>query len=209
MRFQNSQYESRWTMYMQVMYIPCTTYVMYIQFTTLYEPCSYSSEQYKICWDTYMTCWDMYIHWHKFILMHVHVYTWPNNVYSMYMSSMYNFMCLWTWKPKSKKLLRSGFEHVTLCISGGCLNHCTTSIVEFNQLCQYISIVVPGGWWRTSGAGPAPRPRHDVAGPSINMDLVEAEVHREAGRHSSPARLRNSPGRATWRAAGSCSINTD
>ena len=27
----------------------------------------------------------------------------------------------------------------------------------------------------------APRPSHDVAGPSINMDLVEAEVHREAG----------------------------
>ena len=25
----------------------------------------------------------------------------------------------------------------------------------------------------------APRPRHDVAGPSINMDLVEAEVRRE------------------------------
>ena len=41
-------------MYIQVMYIPCTTYVMCIQCTTLYEPCSYSSEQYKICSDMYM-----------------------------------------------------------------------------------------------------------------------------------------------------------
>ena len=39
----------------QVMYIPCTIYVMYIQCTTMYEPCSYSSEQYEICSDMYMT----------------------------------------------------------------------------------------------------------------------------------------------------------
>ena len=34
---------------------------------------------------------------------------------------------------------------------------------------------------RQAQAQPRPRPRHDVACPSINMDLVEAEVHREAG----------------------------
>ena len=100
----------------------------------------------------------------------------------------------------------------------------TTALLAFMNcypLCQYISTVVPGGWWRTSGAGPAAPPApamtSPAAGPIINMDLVEAEVHREAGLPDASAaalrpgraRLRNSPGRVTWRAAGSCSIDTD
>ena len=32
----------------------------------------------------------------------------------------------------------------------------------------------------TSGADPPPPPRHDVAGPSLNMDLFKAEIGGEA-----------------------------
>ncbi len=33
--------------------------------------------------------------------------------------------------------------------------------------------------WR--GTSSLPRPRHDIAGQSLNMDLFKAEVHGEAG----------------------------
>ena len=52
---------------------------------------------------------------------------------------------------------------------------------------------------------PAPAMTSPAAGPIINMDLVEAEVHREAGLPDASAaalrpgraRLRNSPERVT------------
>ena len=48
---------------------------------------------------------------------------------------------------------------------------------------MYIALPDSEGWWR--GAGPAALParpgRHDVACPSINMDLFKAEVCGEAG----------------------------
>jgi hypothetical protein len=31
-----------------------------------------------------------------------------------------------------------------------------------------------------SGAAATPRPRHDVAGPSLNMDLFEAEISSDS-----------------------------
>ncbi len=41
-----------------------------------------------------------------------------------------------------------------------------------------MSTVVPYVWRGTSRP---PRPRHDVAGPSLNMDLFTAEIGDEAG----------------------------
>jgi hypothetical protein len=44
---------------------------------------------------------------------------------------------------------------------------------------------------RLSGAGPAapPRPRHDVAWPSLNLDLFQAEIDGEAGPGPGPGSL--------------------
>ena len=166
MRFQNSHYESRWTMYIHVMYTPCTIYVMYIQCTTLHASCSYSSEQYEICSDMYMTCSDMYIYWHKFVLMHIHVYTWPNNVYSMCMSSMYNFMCLWTQNQKVKICYGLSSNPWPCACRMIALTTALLAFMNCCPLCQYISTVVPGGWWRTSGAGPAAPPAPAMTSPA-------------------------------------------
>ena len=64
------------------------------------------------------------------------------------------------------------------------LNHCTTSV---DVMCTKVTVYVYCfTWWlvtyvrrRTSRA---PRPRHDVAGPSIDTDLFdsEAEIRCEA-----------------------------
>ena len=58
------------------------------------------------------------------------------------------------------------------------------ALLSINQLCQYIIYIYRCTWrlvtYVRRGPSHAPRPRHDVAGPSINMDLVEAEVRREA-----------------------------
>ena len=66
------------TSHVYTMYNICHVYTMYNHVWTLFI-------QFWTVWNMYMTCSDMYIHWHKFILMHIHVYTWPNNVYSMCM----------------------------------------------------------------------------------------------------------------------------
>ena len=64
---------------------------------------------------------------------------------------------------------------------------------------------------RTSSS---PAPRHDVAGPSINMDLCEAEVCCESSlggadvaAHSCPTWIEKQS--VTWKVAGCCWIDTD
>ncbi len=63
-----------------------------------------------------------------------------------------------------------------MCITSSCFNHCATSD---DVLLTIVTVYVYWfGWWRTSGVAPAapPTPRYDVAGPSINMDLLSINM---------------------------------
>ena len=56
------------------------------------------------------------------------------------------------------------------------------------------------------------RPRHDVAGPSLNVDLFIAEVGGEAGLGGADVAAHGGPMEkepATWKAAGSWAVDTD
>jgi hypothetical protein len=85
---------------------------------------------------------------------------------------------------KNKTLLVSEFEHVTL--SPSYLNHCASSAIVIDPI--VIVYVYCCTWrlltyvWRRISS--PPRPRHDFAGPSFNMDLFEAEISCEAGQES-------------------------
>jgi hypothetical protein len=74
---------------------------------------------------------------------------------------------------ESKNLLRLGLEPTILCVPSSCLYHCATSndvivaIVTVYVYCFTWRLVTYVRRWTSS----APRPRHDVAGQSINMDL--------------------------------------
>ncbi len=49
-------------------------------------------------------------------------------VYNTYISGMYNFKFPWTWKSKSKILLRSEFEPTVMSIAESCLIHCSIRV---------------------------------------------------------------------------------
>ena len=191
MRFQNSQYESRWTMYIHVMYTPCTIYVMYIQCTTLHAPCSYSSEQYEICTWHVQTCIYIDINLFSCIFMYIHGQT----MYIACACRPCTISCVCEHENQKVKICYVLSSNPWPCACR--MIALTTALLAFMNcypLCQYISTVVPGGWWRTSGAGPAAPPapamKSQAAGPIINMDLVEAERSRPSRRQrsSTPAR---------------------
>ena len=69
-----------------------------------------------------------------------------------------------------------------MCISGIRLNHCATSV---DVMPTIVTVYIYSFTWRLvtyvrRRTSRAPRPRHDVAGPSINIDLFEAEISGEA-----------------------------
>jgi hypothetical protein len=141
------------------------------------------------------TCTDMYIHYTaivqtciyktNFIIVHVRYIL----VYIFFTSCIYQ---VHTWyvqiqvsmykEYKSKKFLRSKFEHRTSCIPLRCLNHYASSVIVivpivtvYNYCCtlRLVTYVL--------ALDQQLPPRHDVAVPSLNMDLFKAEVGGEAG----------------------------
>ena len=163
------------------------------------EPCT---DMYIHCIAKSMQCiynvQTRYMNWNSYISVHTcsdQVYT-GTNMYSHACSSTYLFSpCTYQVHTlnvqvhvsmyivtKSKK---SRFELKTSCISSGRLNHYASSVLEIDTIVTVY--VVPGGWWRTSGAGPAAPPARDVAGPSLNMDLFKAEVAVHSGTQPHPS----------------------
>ncbi len=125
------------------------------------------------------------------------------------------------WKDKKLTCVENGTQDLWSSIQYSCLNHYASS-VNANY-----SLVIVYTWcstWRLvtqtyvlQGTSQAPRPRHDVTGQSLNMDLfqVKAKMGGEAGlglgganvsAHSSL--IKEQP--ASWKVAGSrcCAVDT-
>ncbi len=86
---------------------------------------------------------------------------------------------------KEKILQRAGYEPTIVCITASCLNHYATSMLASDTI---VTVHVYCFTWlgrlvtrRRTSRPPRPRGSHDVACPSINMDLFKAEVCGEAG----------------------------
>ena len=84
---------------------------------------------------------------------------------------------------KIKKLPWWGIEPMTSCIRSSWLNHYASSVDGSGVIC--IVYVYCTAWRlvtyvRRRTSRPT-RPRHDVSGPSLHMDLFEAETGGEAG----------------------------
>ncbi len=87
---------------------------------------------------------------------------------------------------KEKILQRAGYEPTTVCITASCLNHYATSMLVSDTIVT-LSYVYCFTWLgrlvtrRRTSSPPRPPGRHDVACPSLNVDLFKAEVRGEAG----------------------------
>ena len=66
--------------------------------------------------------------------------------------------CIYSFFTKSKRSIISGLEPMTSCILASCLDRCATSVLAIGQRFVVLVNCLPGGWWRTSGAGPAAPP---------------------------------------------------
>ncbi len=84
---------------------------------------------------------------------------------------------------------RAGYEPTIVCITASCLNHYTTSMLASDRI---VTVYVYCFTWlgrlpvrlvtrRRNSRIPSPPSCHDVACPSINMDLFKAKVSGEAG----------------------------
>jgi hypothetical protein len=97
---------------------------------------------------------------------------------------MYKFMFVCTKEnAKSKHVQLTDFEPKTSSIISRCLNHYASSVVQIQDI--VIAYIYCCTWrlvtnlWRWTSR--PTRPRHDVAGLSLNVDLFIAEVSSEAG----------------------------
>ena len=98
-----------------------------------------------------------------------------------------------------------------MCILDIRLNHCATSV---DVMATIVTVYVYCFTWRLvtyvrRRTSRAPRPRHDVADPSIDIDLFEAEIRGEASLGgadvaANSGRLRNSPQLERWSVAMMC-----
>ena len=132
------------------------------------------------------------------------------------MSDMYNITVLRTWKKNVKFCYELDSNPRSCACWKSAVHTALPALMSLAQKLQYMITVLPGGWWRTSGAGPAAPPppltRHDVASPSINIDLFEAEIRGEASLGGADVAansglIEEQP--ATWKVAGWCAIDTD
>ena len=97
---------------------------------------------------------------------------------------------------------RVGLEPTIMCVLEIRRTHCATSV---DVMSTKITVYDYCFTWRLvtyvrRRTSSAPRPRHDGAGPSIDIDLFEAEIRCEAslGGRRNPAQLRNSPQLERW-----------
>ncbi len=127
----------------------------------------------------------VYIHEYTAIFIYVCAHTCLDHVYIVYIHGMYNFTLPWTRNTKNKLLQRAGYEPTIVCITASCLNHYTTSMLASYRI---VTVYVYCFTWlgrlvtrRRTSSTPRPPGSHDVACPSINMDLFKAKVRGEAG----------------------------
>ena len=107
---------------------------------------------------------------------------------------------------KSKKFLPSGFEPKISCIPSRCLNHYASSVIV---TCSIVSVYVYFCNWRLvtyvrRGTSRPTRPCHDVAGPSLNMDLFKAEVVVHSGTQLHPSPPLTGPATGTGTSPRDC-----
>jgi hypothetical protein len=127
----------------------------------------------------------VYIHEYTGICMYDRVHTCLDHVYSIYIHGMYNFTLSPTRNTKRKILQRVGYKATIVCIASSCLNHYAASMLASDPIVTVHLYCLTGlgrlvTRSRTS-SNACPPGRHDIACPSINMDLFKAEVLGEAG----------------------------
>ena len=98
---------------------------------------------------------------------------------------------------KGKKIARVGFEPRTSCIALFCLNHFASSVHANYISVQDNNTVLPGGWWRTSGAGPAPPPAPAMTSPGRASTWISLKPRSAAKQALEPLMCRRTPDR--WR----------
>ena len=99
--------------------------------------------------------------------------------------------CIYSFFTKSKRSIISGLEPMTSCILASCLDRCATSVLAIGQRFVVLVNCLPGGWWRTSGAGPGWPWRFQC----INTDRIKAQAARGAAPGHPTAALAVRPGR--------------
>ena len=108
--------------------------------------------------------------------------------------------CIYDCFTKSKKCIMSGIEPMTSCILASCLNSCATRVDDMIRRNVVLVNCLPGGWCRTSGAGPAAPPSPAMTSPdraSTRISLKPRSAAKQALAalmwRRTAARLRNSP----------------
>ena len=108
----------------------------------MYLHCMY---MYSQCTDNVyllLTCFNMSI---PCIYRSKDIHTWYIQVQT----------CIYSFFTKSKRRIISGLEPMTSCILASCLDRSATSVLAIGWRFVVLVKCLPGGWWRTSGAGPA------------------------------------------------------
>ena len=89
---------------------------------------------------------------------------------------------------------------MTSCILSGCLNRCATRVDNMIRRNVVLVNCLPGGWCRTSGAGPAAPPSPAMTSPDRASTRISRKPSSAAKQalvalmwRRTPARLRNSP----------------
>ena len=101
--------------------------------------------------------------------------------------------CIYSFFTKSKRSIISGLEPMTSCIPASCLDRCATSVLVIGQRFVVLVNCLPGGWWRTSGAGPAAPPCLAMTFPVHHC--IKAQAARGAAPGHQTAALAVLPGR--------------
>ncbi len=130
------------------------------------------------------TMFRPYIYTNIKVFVYVCVHTCLDHVYTMYIHGMYNFNLPWTRNTKRKSIAKS-WVRTHDRVHNSQRNHYPISMLASNTI---VTVCIYCFTWlgravtrcRTSRT-PRPPGRHDVACPSINMDLFKAEVRGEAG----------------------------
>ncbi len=162
-------------------------YQTYSQVYAIYVSCTNTSIQYWMYIFRSYNVQTMYIHEFAGICIYVGVHTCLDHVYTMYIHCMYYFTLPWTRNTRRKILQRVGLEPTIWCITASSLHHYTSSMLEIygivtgHSICILLYLTRKAGDEAQDQQHPPPPGRHDVACPSINMDLFKAKVSGEAG----------------------------
>ncbi len=185
-------------LFVHVMYIPCTNkYIYYwIRYFSTYHvlTCTYNNIHLCSCIYVYILVKIMYIAHSCLALTISHFFEHEN-------------------------------QNIKLCLGWGsnpwsCAYHVLTTVLlammQWELELNYMYNVLPGGWWRTSGAGPAASLAPAMTLPARALTWISLKQRSESAANlkqeclkqaEHPCPIEKQP--ATWKQVGCCSIDTD